>query len=167
MNSEILFTETQKFRQWWVWLIVIGVNGILLFGVYKQIILREPFGDNPLSDNALIVSIVITFLITILVLILRLETIISRAGIHVRFFPFHRQFKSYPWNSITRFYIRKYAAISEYGGWGVRIIGHNKGNALNVSGNKGLQLEFESGEKLLIGTHKPEEILAAVNKINN
>jgi hypothetical protein len=167
MGTKILFTETQKFRQWWVWLMLTGVNGILFFGIYKQVILGEQFGDHPVGDNALMVSVVITLLISVLTYNFRLETKIDKEGVHVRFFPFHRQFKSYRWDIITRSYIREYAAMSEYGGWGVRIGIHSRGSAFNVSGNKGLQLEFENSDKLLIGTNKPAELLAALNDINN
>lgn len=38
MNKEILFRETQKFRQWWLWLILMGINGLFLFGVFMQVI---------------------------------------------------------------------------------------------------------------------------------
>jgi hypothetical protein len=41
-----------------------------------------------------------------------------------------------------------------------------KGKAFNVSGNKGLQLEFNDGRKLLIGTSKPEELEAFLLQLN-
>lgn len=167
MENEILFTETQKFRQWWIWLMLLGVNGIHLFGIFKQVIRGEQFGDHPMSSTALIISVAVTFLISLFILNVRLETILKKDGIYVRFFPFHIKFKNYSWDTITRSYIRKYSALSDYGGWGVRIGTFEKGTAFNVSGNKGLQLEFGNNNKLLIGTNKPEELLTVLNSIGS
>ena len=49
----------------------------------------------------------------------------------------------------------------EYGGWGLRggfFLNKGKGTAYNVSGNIGIQLEFVNGKKILIGTHKRDEV---------
>jgi hypothetical protein len=44
MNNSLLFTETQKIKQWWLWFILFGVNRIALFGGFKQVICGQPFG---------------------------------------------------------------------------------------------------------------------------
>jgi hypothetical protein len=66
---------------------------------------------------------------------------------------------------LTKIYVRQYAALTEYGGWGLRFGLWGKGTAYNVSGNKGLQLEFHTNKKLLIGTKKPDELTEALNKM--
>ena len=93
MESEVLFTESQKFKQWWLWLILGCINGLFLFGVYKQVFLEQQFGDNPMSNSGLIIATGILMLITILFINCKLETIIKKDGIYVRFFPFHFKFK--------------------------------------------------------------------------
>jgi len=52
--------------------------------------------------------------------------------------------------------VRKYSAVSEYGGWGIKGTSNNR--ALNISGNMGIQLETKEGKKILIGTHDSEEV---------
>lgn len=165
MNSKTLFTETQKFKQWWTWLILLGINGFFLFAVYKQIIGKQPFGDKPMSDLELLVVAVLIILLTVLFLNFRLETTINKDGIYVRFFPFFLKPKYYPWESLTKCYVRNYSPIREYGGWGLRIGLFGKGAAFNVSGNMGLQLEFSNNKKLLIGTNKPEELTKVLSEI--
>ena len=54
----------------------------------------------------------------------------------------------------------------EYGGWGLRYGFFGKGRALNVSGNTGLQIEFNNGKRLLIGTNKPRELKEVLTKLN-
>lgn len=165
MNNEILFSERQKFKQWWLWLILLGINGLFLFGVFKQVISGQQFGDEPMSNAGLVVTAGLIIVLTILFLNFRLETTIKKDGIYVRFFPFHLKFKHYTWDKLTKSFVRHYSPITEYGGWGLRLGFFGKGVALNVSGNKGLQLEFTDNKKLLIGTNKPQELAETLNKI--
>jgi hypothetical protein len=165
MEDKVLFTERQRFNQWWLWLILLGVNGLFLFGAFKQVIGGQQFGDKPMSNAGLLITTGLTILLTLLFLNFRLDTVIKKDGIYVRFFPFHIKFKYYTWNSLTKSFVRQYSPLTEYGGWGLRLGLFGKGTAFNVSGNKGLQLEFTTNKKLLIGTNKPEELTETLNKI--
>lgn len=165
MKNEILFTETQKFKQWWIWFIIIVVNGIFLYSIYIQIIQKRPVGDNPMSDIGLLIAAVITLAMTLLFINFRLDIQIKEDGIYVRFFPFNFAYKKYFWNTISKAYVRQYNPIKEYGGWGIRFSFFGKGKALNISGNIGLQLEFQNGKKLLIGTQKGDEIKGILPKV--
>ena len=165
MSYTILFTERQKFKQWWVWVILLILNGILLFGVFKQVIGGQQFGDKPAGNTELLILSGLLLLFTLLFFNLRLDTIIKQDGIYVRFFPFHLKFKYFSWDSMTKTYVRNYSPLTEYGGWGLRFGFFGKGTAYNVSGDKGLQLEFTDNKKLLIGTNKPEELTETLNKI--
>ena len=165
MANEILFTERQKFKQWWLWVILLGINGLFLFGVFKQVIGGQQFGDKPMSNAGLLIATGLTIALTLLFVNFRLDTTVKMDGIYVRFFPFHLKFKYYPWNSLTKSFVRQYSPLTEYGGWGLRIGLFGKGTAFNVSGDKGLQLEFTNKKKLLIGTNKPDELTETLNKI--
>jgi len=92
MDKEILFSEKQKFSQWWLWLILIAVNGLILFGIFKQIIAGQRFGDKPMSNFGLVITEAFILTLTILFVNFRLETLIKKDGVYVRFFPF--QFRS-------------------------------------------------------------------------
>lgn len=150
MKENSVFYEKQRFRQWWLWLIIIFLLG---FTIYNFIDNNEYF-----SPGELITSFAVTTIIFILFLIIKLETKIDELGIRVRLFPFHLQFKYFPWKTIQKAYIREYSPIGEYGGWGFRIGLLGKGKAYNISGNIGLQLVFKDNKRLLIGTQKSEEI---------
>ena len=165
MKEENLFTERQRFKQWWLWLILLGFNGLFLFGVFRQVIGEQQFGDKPMSNIGLLIATGLTIALTLLFINFRLDTTIKRDGIYVRFFPFHLKFKHYTWDSLTKSFVRQYSPLSEYGGWGLRLGLFGKGTAFNVSGDKGLELEFTDNKKLLIGTNKPEELTETLNKI--
>ncbi|MHA7055935.1 hypothetical protein ACWGOQ_0001850 [Aquimarina sp. M1] len=156
MTTDIHYSEKQKFRQSWLWALILisGIVAILYFVNYKEI------------KTAALVTITCSFAVVILIFaLMKLETEIKNDGIYIRFFPFHFKFKRYQWSTIKRLYIRKYDPIYEYGGWGIRINIIGKGVAFNISGNKGLQLEFNNNKKLLIGTNKPKELSEALKKI--
>lgn len=162
MKEVLLFSEKQRFNQWWLWAILLGVNGLLLFMAYKQLSHVQATGNG--SANMLFAASLSGFL-TIVFLNFRLETKITNSGIDVRFFPFHLRYKHFSWEQLSKVAVRQYNPIAEYGGWGIRLGLFGKGKAFNVSGNIGLQLEFADGSKLLVGTNKPQEMIAALGQI--
>ena len=162
MKENPEFYEIQRFRQWWLWLIILSVLGFSAYNSYEN---AEYF-----SRTELIISSAIPAMIFFLFFITKLETKIDHLGVRVRLFPFHLQFKYFPWKNIQKAYVRKYSPLVEYGGWGLRIVSFGRGKAYNISGNMGLQLVFKDGKKLLIGTEKAVEIkkiLENMNKVEN
>ena len=166
MEVKILFAENQKFKQWWLWLILLALNGVFIFGMVNQLYYNKPFGDKPTNDSGLITGFVIVLLLTILFYFFKLQTLIKTDGIYVRFFPIYIAYKKYSWDTLIKSYVRKYSPIGEYGGWGIRFGFYRSGNALNISGNYGLQLEILNKTKLLIGTNKPEELKEVLIKLD-
>ena len=165
MPSEILFSEKQRFTQWWLWILLLGINGLLLAGLFYQIGTGRHFGSKPVSNTALLLVAGSTLLLTALFLSFRLETVLKTEGIYVRFVPLHSKAHFYPWNSLSHCYLRQYSPLKEYGGWGIRYSPFGKGTAFNISGNKGLQLETTAGKKILIGTRRSEQITAVLAQI--
>ena len=156
MEEEILFAEKQRFNQWWLWLILLIGNGVAVLNIYKR---------HDLSHGiAPWIPIAITALVTILIVSSQLNTRITQSGIYVRFYPFHRKFRFYPWDAIQKLYLRKYSPIGEYGGFGIRYSGN--GTAFNTSGNMGLQLELQNNKRLLIGTKKAADLSLVLEKLN-
>jgi hypothetical protein len=100
----------------------------------------------------------------------KLNTRIDEKGIHYQFIPFHFKIKTIPWNIIEKAYVRKYDAITEYGGWGLKggfFWNKSKGTAINVSGDLGIQIELESGKKILIGTNQEEQARQVLQTYNS
>jgi hypothetical protein len=166
MLENVLFSETQRFRQRWLWVILAIVSVVTMYGLFKQLILGEPVGQRPMSNVLMVLAAFVVLGTIIFMLSLKLETVITNDGIQVRFFPFLTQFKLYRWAEIKKIYVRQYNPIREYGGWGYRlgILGHCR--AMNVSGDKGIQLELINNKKLLIGTRQPEEAERVLRQLN-
>lgn len=164
--ENILFEEKQKPKQFWIWALLIVVCSMPLYGLYSQMVLGKPFGNNPMSNSGLVLLFCFLLLTAVFVLNITLRTKICKDGIYVKMFPFHAKFKVYHKESLAEAYVRKYQPVKEYGGWGLRY-GFKNGIAFNVSGNMGLQLELKSGKKILIGSNKPKELEHALTQFWN
>ncbi|MBW3623816.1 MAG: hypothetical protein KY468_10465 [Armatimonadetes bacterium] len=170
-ESGVFFHEEQRFRQPWLWALLVGAGamqvGVFGYGIVQQIVYGRPWGNRPMTDTLLLVVgagvLFMTAGLLLLFYTVRLVTEVREDGLYVRFFPFHlRPNKAAPedllrWEAVT------YSPLREYGGWGIRY-GRN-GKAYNVSGNRGVQLEFRDGRRILIGSQRPEELAAALDRI--
>lgn len=84
-------------------------------------------------------------------------TKIDREGIHIRFRPYHRKWKTFRWDEVTDAEVKKFHPFSDYGGWGI------KNGSYTVQGNMGVHLKFANRYSVMIGTQKPDALKDAVN----
>ena len=166
MKANVYFKETQR----WLWdsmpifLLFSSLTCLFLYGIIKQVLFGLPFGIKPASNTALFLCFGLCLLLTLPFVIIRLETRIREDGIYVKYFPFHLAYKRYTWTEISKLYVKQYTPIQ--GGplgiletWGIWKYRYT------ISGTWGLQLEFVSGRRLLIGTNKHKELTEALNTI--
>ena len=166
-QDPVYFREVQRFRQPWIWtlLMVMTLAAVTLFGygMIKQLVFGQPWGDRPMSDGALAIvgPLVILFTIGMTYLFLKLKLVaeVRDDGLYIRFFPLSGQIIRY--ENIEESYVRTYRPLKEYGGWGIRY--GRKGKAYNVSGNQGVQLKLSGGKQLLIGSQQPEKLADAIS----
>lgn len=153
------FKEEQKFTQWWLWLILIGIALIPVYGIYKQIYQGEVFGDKPMSNLGLIVFVIFMLLFLLLFWLFKLTTEINTKEIKIQFFPLVN--KVVEWKDVKSAQVLNYGFV---GGWGIRLF-TKYGTVYNIKGNKGLALELKNGKKLLVGTQKMEELYEIVKNV--
>jgi hypothetical protein len=157
------FEERQRFRQWWIYLVMAGSMAAWVYAFSVSVAAAE--SEKAAPDIILLFTGVIPLLLIMLFATTGLETRISSDGLHYRFRPFHLREKHIDRKEIISWEVRKYRPIAEYGGWGIRSGGKKYGKAFNVSGNMGLQLYLANGKKLLIGTRMPAEAEKAMKKM--
>lgn len=135
--SRIYFKESQRFTQWWLWITLLAIGGLLFF-------VQANLGP------------IVLVALSILFLIMRLETRIDEKGIGFRFFPFVS--RKYSWQEIANARVVDYGFV---GGWGIRLF-TSYGTVYNMKGNKGLAVELKDGKKFCLGTQRPEELQAVI-----
>lgn len=153
------FKETQRMSHWWAWAVFAILLGLFSYGLYQQVILGEPFGENPMSDSGLVVFALVIIGLALLFASLKLETHIDTHRIHMRYAPFGVK-KNHTWDEIESARVVRYSFV----GYGIRI-GSRYGTVYNVKGNKGLAICLKNGKKFLIGTQQSENLKQALEHI--
>ena len=161
-----VFTEYQRFTQPLILIalsIAFIVASVLTFEDWNSV---EP--SNIGEQIFFLRAIIIISLVVVLFIFMKLETRVDEKGIYYQFFPFSFKLKLIPWNTIHKCHLRKYNAIFEYGGWGLKFSFSGKnGKAFTTKGSIGLQLILKNGKKILIGTQKKEELQRTLDTYNH
>lgn len=172
-ESRILFREEQRYDQWWIWVILIAATAVAVipvwYGFYIQVTTGRSWGDDPVSNGMLAGTAIFTTLLMAALLALfmtiRLQLEIRDDGVHFRYLPLIRKWRTITKENIDRFEVGKYRPVGRYGGWGIRIGFRRYGRAFNVSGNTGLRLYLKDGKTILFGTRRAQAIRYAMEKI--
>jgi hypothetical protein len=155
-----VFTEAQRFTQWWLSVILIATFAIVLVTSYNT---YQEIAKDSNAVLSLIASNIITPLVILLIYGLKLKTKINEQGVFYGFWPFHLKMKNIAWSQIEKIYVREYNPILEYGGWGYKFSFNKRGKAYTTKGNIGIQIEFKDGKKMLLGTQKRVEAESVIN----
>jgi hypothetical protein len=163
-GEEAVFREVQRFTQPWLWVLVLVMAAGAWFAFFYQVF-ASPFADRGAGDLWIIVLVwLVTGLgLPALLISCRLDIEVRRDGLYYRYHPFHRGMHRITWDEIKAAEARTYSPIREYGGWGIRgACKKSTGKAYNVYGDCGLQLELTSGQRILFGSQKADELASAV-----
>jgi hypothetical protein len=165
-----LFEEKQRFTQWWLWAMVVSgalvVLGIFGDALWQQMILGKPWGENPMSDNGLVMLALFCATAVIVMLLIftnsMLEIVVDKTSVTYRYFPLIRK-----WRRIEREAILSFEPRKNYlKGYGIhRDLRGNK--TINVKGHDSIELIMTDGSKLTLGTQQPGEFLDALQKMKN
>jgi len=153
------FEEKQGLKIWWLYLITaLGIFPALAILIFDQS--GPGLSELKRMYFAPLFALLSPFLIIYIIQRNKLKLNINEAGISYQYFPFTK-LSMLSWANINRAYIRKYNALSEYGGYGVKVRlcfkFSDKAYLLNDA-NQGFQLELKNGKKLLFSTNKKDEL---------
>jgi hypothetical protein len=155
--DKILFKEAQSNKI----LIIVGVVFSVFFGVFtvSQVMLGKPAGNHPAPDWLLIALFAGSVLSIVFFNKQKLILEITEKEISVSYGLLTSDTKITV-DDIRSMQVRKYDALKEFMGWGVRY--NDSESCFTVSGNDALEIELKSGTKFLIGTQKPKEITGVI-----
>jgi len=163
-RNEAVFREVQRwsFRSRCL-LLVLCLLGAAGGVVSTIVILAQDTRQWPSVLAAIVCGTLVPLGIGLLVWVARMETEVRSDGVYIRYVPFHRRFRRFKAEDLSEYHARTYRPLLEYGGWGIRC--GWKGRAYNVGGNRGVQLAFRNGRRMLIGSSKASELEAAIHSI--
>lgn len=157
----MLFRESQRFRQWWLYLVVLFPVVIAWAAFWQQIVRGEPFGRDPAADSTIwIVFLAAGVLLPLFFLSVRLRTEVHPGEVVVRFPPFPA--RRVDLDEVLDVRVVEYRPIVEYGGWGYRRT-LKGGVAFILTGDRGVRLGLPEGRHLLIGSQRPDELASAID----
>ncbi|WP_405369720.1 hypothetical protein [Nonlabens sp. Asnod2-A12] len=150
--GKILYKETQKFDQWWLWLIVLS----LFIIPFLQFNWSEDLLDQLTTDK--IIPSILPVVILVLFLTLKMTTVITDEKITVIYSPLVK--KEFYWRDLDKAQVIDYGFI---GGWGIRLW-TSYGTVYNVRGSKGLHIKTASNQ-YVIGTQKEKELRSTIEHL--
>lgn len=165
IQESLVFREVQRFALWLraaIVLVAVAMVALCWF------VLAKTASEQEAAQVFVVISCVVLMVIlpvgiAVFFLMLKLETEVRRDGLYIRFFPIHIRYRRFTRADIVRHFACSYRPIRDYGGWGIRF--GPQGKAYNVSGNRGVQLVFRDGKRLLIGSQKADELAEAIGAI--
>ncbi len=143
-----IFSEKQKFTQWWIWLILIVSYGFSFYAMNEANPDFEPIWSKLFQNPKFIIFAILMVVTLLLFKIIYLKTEITKHEITIHFSPFTK--RKFAWSDIEKARVLNYGFI---GGWGIRLW-TKFGTAYNIKGSIGLAIELKNGKKYLIGTQK-------------
>ncbi len=166
MKDFEIFREVQYFPRWLYWLLMLTLGPgclMLVYGIYQQMVLHRPFGDQPASDLMLVLIFLFEFGMLILFIRMRLITVVTDQNLYVQMQPLHVRPVAIKLTDLKAVDVITYNALNDFGGWGIRY--GAGGKIYNAKGNRAVRLSYATGTHLMIGSQQPEELLAAIQHI--
>jgi hypothetical protein len=162
-SLNLFYREVQQFRQPWLWAVLLCASLSALYVGAQPFILKSAIAPESVHNIVLILfGVLFGFGLPLVFYTTKLITEIRYDGLYISFFPLLFSVEKIPLTKIKSYAIIKYRPLRDYGGWGIRY--GPKGKAFNVSGDRGVQLELVTGEKILMGSLVPEEIVTAIDR---
>lgn len=162
LSAPVIYREVQHFRQSWLWLVVLLPTILAWVAFVQQIVRARPIGDDPLPDwGVWLLWILIGLGLPLLFGLLRMVVEVTPEELTIHYRPFSRRTISL--SEVTKADARRYNAIKEYGGWGVKGWSRDK-MAYNVSGDRGVELTLRDGRSVMVGSRRAEEMAGVIEQ---
>jgi hypothetical protein len=171
VEGPVFYREVQRLVQTssvLIPLVILLVLLVVVVGYFTLIhghITPKPPNDAPDWGKyiGLIVAIIAIVGSTLLILLAALTIEVRQDALYVQYYPFHLSPRKIIYETIAGYQVITYRPIRDYGGWGLKC--GLKGKAYNVSGNRGVELEFTDGKTLMLGSQRSEEFALALENI--
>ena len=170
----LYFEETQRIRDnRWVWALAIAIFLAaivpLLYGMYWQLGHGENFGDEPMSDEMLVLMFVIVFVCCAVgmtaFISLTLEVRVEDSGISYRCFPHVWKWRFISKEEIADYSFQKNVKWYQRAGLGYKSNRLRKLRSMRITGGVLMELHLKNKHRILVGTQNLEGLERAMKKM--
>lgn len=170
MGKNITYSEIQKDKPWWIYLIIAPMVIMSVWSFIQQIIFGQPFGQNPAPDwGVWLILVVCGFGLPWLLLQSKQAITFDGQTITAAYFPFWKT--TFRLDQVVKYYPRDFNPMRDFWGWGIRY-GLTRGSRwvmayVYFNENRGVQFELKNGRRLLLGSRRTDELLSALDACKN
>lgn len=160
--GEPIYRETQRTFEWWVYALVAIIPIVSWVLFVGQIVLKQPLGSSPASDTVVLVTWAIGGLVfPAFMMGMRLVAEVWPHELRIRWIPIWK--RTVAIDQIVSAEPVVYRPLLDCGGWGIRL-SRQYGWAYTMSGREGVVVALSDGKKLLVGSKKPAELAAMIER---
>lgn len=174
--AALYFEETQRIRDnRWVWALAIAIFLAaivpLLYGMYWQLGHGEPFGEEPMSDEMLVLMFVVVVVCCSLgmtaFISLTLQVRVEDSGIYYRCFPHVWKWRFISKEEIADFSFQKNVKWYQRAGLGYKRNRLRKLRSMRITGGSLMELHLRNNQRMLLGTQNLEALERAMKKMTS
>jgi len=155
-----VFREVQRFPLRRIAVALASPPCFLLGLLIWQVLLGHPWGKHPMSNGDVIGWTVFLWLIYFRLVTVRLVTEVRKGELIVRMRGLWR-LRRIPLDRIQFVETITHDIARDYGGYGMRST--REGKAYVAGGGRGVRVTLAGGEKLVVGSQRPDELAAALS----
>jgi hypothetical protein len=157
-----LFREEQSFPQLRLRIMLAIPPSFMLILIVWQVVLRHTWGTHPMSNAGVVTWTVILWLLYFYLIRVRLVTTVSTGEMVISLRGLWRG-RRISLAEIKSVNVVTYNPTRDYGGYGIRTT--RGGKAYIARGNEAVRLELASGAAVLLGSHRPKDLAAAIRSL--
>ena len=162
-----MYEELQKAKSTFyallLYALMAGVSALFVSGCVMQIKTGQSWGNQPMSDAALVIvtGLIILFSLGMSALFYTsaMRTNVSKDGIRVHYKPWGSK-RKISWEKVQEWKVARFRTLRDFGGYGVHFT--RRRSMYNVVGGYGLLLKLGDKKEVLIGTQDPEGLRKAI-----
>ncbi len=155
------FREVQRFPLRRIAVALASPPCFMLGLLIWQVALGHTWGKHPMSNGDVIGWTIFLWLIYLRLITVRLVTEVREGELVVAMRALWR-LRRVPLNGIRSVETITHDIVRDYGGYGIRST--RAGKAYVATGSRGVRLTLASGEKLVVGSQRPDELAAALRR---
>jgi hypothetical protein len=158
-DSRPVFREVQRFPLRRIALALASPPCFLLGLLIWQVVLGHTWGKHPMSNGDVIGWTIFLWLIYFRLITVRLVTEVRQRELMIALRGLWR-LRRVPLGRIQAVETITHDVMRDYGGYGIRTT--REGKAYVAGGGRGVRVTLDDGEKLVVGSERPDELAAAV-----
>lgn len=159
--SEPLFHEEQRFRQRRLRVLTAVPPVMLSLLAIWQVALGHPFGKQPMSNGNIIGWSIFLWLVYLRLNTVKLVTDVGPGELRVKMRGLARSYQI-ALKGVEAVRIVEFDPARDWGGYGRRQT--SRGRAFIAAGKRGVELEFNIGGIVLIGSQRPDELARCIRE---